>query len=42
MAWSKKQIEENRKAWEKRDKEKKKREKTMQLLRFMRGEKIDK
>lgn len=27
MEWSKKQIEENRKAWEKWDKEKKKREK---------------
>lgn len=32
MAWSKKQIEENRKSWEERDKEKKKREKTMQLI----------
>ena len=40
MAWSKKQIEEKRKAWEKRRKEEEKRKKTMQLIRFMRGEKI--
>lgn len=40
MAWTKKEIEENRKAWEKRRKEEEKRKKTMQLIRFMRGEKI--
>lgn len=40
MAMTKKQREENRKAWEKREREQKKRENTMQLIRFMRGEKI--
>lgn len=40
MKWSKKQIEENRKAWEKHRKKEEKRKKTMQLIRFMRGEKI--
>lgn len=40
MAWTKKQIEENRKAWEKRKKEQEKHKKTMHLIRFMRGEKI--
>lgn len=41
MAWTKKQAEENKKAWEKRHKEEEKRKKTMQLIRFMRGEKIN-
>lgn len=40
MAMTKKQREENRKAWENREREQKKRENTMQLIRFMRGEKI--
>ncbi len=40
MAWTKKEKEENCKAWKERKKEEEKRKKTMQLIRFMRGEKI--
>lgn len=41
MSMTKKQREENRKAWEERKKEQEKRKNTMRLIRFMRGEKID-
>ena len=37
---TKKQREENRKAWEKRDKERKKKEKQLELIKFMRGDRV--
>ena len=40
MAMTKKEREENRKIWEKRNKERKKKEKQLQLIKFMRGDRV--
>jgi len=42
MTWTKKEREDNKKAWEEYHKKREKRKETMKLIRFMRGDrKID-